>query len=91
MKTTKEMIQKLMKDYNNYSELVALNYEKKREGNCDEGTLQWNRGHLYCIEDYLKALAEDMNLSLAWKCEEHTLNYGDVERKLTYRTISLSQ
>lgn len=91
MKTTKEMLQKLMEDYNSYSELVALNYEQKREGNCNEGTLQWNRGHLHYIEDYLKALAEAMNLNLVMVCEEHTFSCGDYERKLTYRTVSLSQ
>ena len=47
---------KLVKDFNEYSELVALNYSKMKEGKCDEGTLQWNRGNLNRIEDYLKQL-----------------------------------
>lgn len=42
--TMKATLEKLVKDFNDYSELVALNYAKKKEGKCDEGTLQWNRG-----------------------------------------------
>lgn len=43
----KNILMRLVKDFNEYSELVALNYSKMKEGKCDEGTLQWNRGHLY--------------------------------------------
>lgn len=53
----KDFIMKLVKDFNEYSELVALNYSKMKEGKCDEETLQWNRGNLSRIEDYLKQLA----------------------------------
>lgn len=32
--TMKAMLEKLVKDFNDYSELVALNYAKKKEGKC---------------------------------------------------------
>lgn len=89
MMTAKEMLQKLMKDFNDYSELVTLNYEQKKEGRCEEGTLQWNRGNLNRIEEYLKALADGMGVGLIWECDEHTFGYDDWKRKLTYRTVRL--
>ncbi len=91
MKAMKEMIQKFVKDFNSYSELVALNYEKKMEGTCDEAILQWNRGNLHCIEEYLKTMAESMGIELVWEYGEHTFSCGDRERKLNYRTVHLLQ
>lgn len=35
----KGLVTKLAEDFNNYSELVALNYAKQKEGKCEEGTL----------------------------------------------------
>lgn len=89
MKTMDEMLQKLIEDFNVYSELVALNYAHKDEGKYDDGTLQWNRGHLHQIEDYLKDLAADMGVGLIWECGEHTFGYDDWKRLLTYRTVRL--
>ena len=64
----KDFIMKLVKDFNEYSELVALNYSKMKEGKCDESTLQWNRGNLNRIEDYLKQLAESTEgVNLKWE------------------------
>lgn len=79
---------KLAKDFNEYSELVALNYVKMKEGKCDEGTLQWNRGNLSRIEDYLKQLAESTDgVNLKWECGEHTFGFDDWKRQLEYRTV----
>lgn len=84
----KDFILKLVKDFNEYSELVALNYAKMKEGECDEGTLQWNRGHLYRIEDYLKYLADSTDgVNLKWECKEHTFGFDDWQRQLEYRTV----
>lgn len=84
----KDFIMKLVKDFNEYSELVALNYSKMKEGKCDEGTLQWNRGNLNRIEDYLKQLAESTDgVNLKWECKEHTFGYDDWKRQLEYRTV----
>lgn len=91
MKTMNEMILKLVADFNNYSELVALNYSKQKEGKGDEGTLQWNRGHLDCIEEYLKEMAEDMGVGLVWECNEHTFGFDDWKRQLTYRTVHIQE
>jgi hypothetical protein len=84
----KDFILKLVKDFNEYSELVALNYSKMKEGKCDESTLQWNRGHLYRIEDYLKYLADSTDgVNLKWECKEHTFGFDDWQRQLEYRTV----
>lgn len=56
----KNILMRLVKDFNNYSELVALNYSKMKEGKCDDSILQWNRGHLSQIEEYLKEAASSL-------------------------------
>lgn len=40
----KKLFEKLVNDFNSYSELVAFNNSKGKE--CEESTLQWNRGIL---------------------------------------------
>ena len=84
----KDFIMKLVKDFNTYSELVALNYSKMKEGKCDESTIQWNRGNLNRIEEYLKDLSESTpGVNLKWEYGEHTFGYDDWERQLEYRTV----
>ena len=83
-----DLILKLVKDFNEYSELVALNYSKMKEGKCDESTLQWNRGNLNRIEEYLKELAGNIDgANLLWECKEHTFGYDDWKRQLECRTV----
>ena len=84
------VVNKLVKDFNDYSELVALNYSKMKEGKCDDSLLQWNRGHLSQIEEYLKEIANSLEITLNWECKEHTFGYDDWKRILIYRTVSLS-
>ncbi len=91
MKTMKDLILKLVDDFNTYSELVALNYSKQKEGKCDEGTLQWNRGSLNRIEEYLEEMAKEMGVELVWECKEHTFGYDDWKRQLTYRTVRIKE
>ena len=74
-------LEKLMADFNDYSELVALNYQQKAE----EGTLQWNRGHLYCVEEMLKEFAELNGVNLVFTCGTHPF----LEMELEYRTVNL--
>ncbi|MDL2301141.1 hypothetical protein LJC58_02175 [Lachnospiraceae bacterium OttesenSCG-928-D06] len=81
------IIERLAKDFNDYSELVALNYSKMAEGECDESLLQWNRGHLSKVEEYLKEMAESLSIKLYWECKEHTFGYDDWKRVLEYRTV----
>ena len=52
--TLNAIIDKLIKDYNVYSEIVALNYAQRKENSIDEGVLQWNRGIKNKIEEYLE-------------------------------------
>lgn len=85
----KNILLRLVKDFNEYSELVALCRSKKEEGQCDDNTLQWNRGHLYRIEEYLKAAADSVGISLCWECKEHLFGYDNWERMLTYRTVCI--
>lgn len=42
----KKFIMKLANDFNEYSELVAMNYAQKKEGKCDEGTFN-GTGDIY--------------------------------------------
>ena len=74
-------LEKLMGEFNDYSELVALNYQQKAE----EGILQWNRGHLYCVEEMLKEFAELNGVNLVFTCGTHPF----LERELEYRTVHI--
>ena len=86
----KDFIMKLVEDFNAYSELVALNRAKITEGTGDIETLEWNRGSLNKIEEYLELLAEDNEgISLRWECKEHIFGFDDWERKLEYRTVEV--
>lgn len=87
--TMKAMLEKLVKDFNDYSELVALNYAKKKEGKCDEGTLQWNRGNMNRIEEYMKGLADVMGVKLEYECGVHSFGFDDWKRNLEYRTVRI--
>lgn len=80
-KTNMIFLEKLMAKFNDYSELVALNYQQKAE----EGTLQWNRGHLYCVEENLKTFAELLKVNLVYTYGTHPF----LKRELEYRTVSL--
>lgn len=86
----KNILMRLVKDFNDYSELVALNYSKMKEGKCDDSLLQWNRGHLSQIEEYLKEAVGSLGVTLYWECKEHTFGYDDWKRQLEYRTVRIS-
>ena len=83
----RELLESLIEEFNDYSELVALNYAQKRDGKCDEGTVQWNRGSLNKIEEHLEKVAELMGVRLEYKCESHVFGYGNWRRTLEYRTV----
>lgn len=80
-KKDQKILQKLMIEYNNFSELVALNYQQKAE----EGILQWNRGSLNTIEIFLKDFAELCGVKLVYTFGTHPF----LNRELEYRTVHL--
>lgn len=86
----KNFILKLAEDFNNYSELVALNYEQVEEGECPSYILDWNRGHLNNIYEYLQYFCEVMpGVSLKWEFGEHDFGFDGWKRKLKYKTVQV--
>ena len=80
-KKTQAFLDKLMGEFNSYSELVALNYYRGH----DKETLEWNRGHLHCVEEMLKEFAELNGVNLVFTCGTHPF----LEEELEYRTVNL--
>lgn len=87
----RDFIDRLVNDFNTYSELVALNYAKMAEGEKIEDILEWNRGNLNRIEEYLRDLAEANHIELVWTFEEHNFGCDDWARVLKYRTVSIER
>lgn len=86
----KAFLEELMAQFNDYSELVALNYQQKKEGKFSEmdmeSTLQWNRGSLNKIEEHLEVYAEMIEVNLVFAYGPHPfLNREPLE----YRTVHL--
>lgn len=86
----KAFLEDLMAQFNDYSELVALNYQQKKEGKFTEmdmeSTLQWNRGSLNKIEEHLEVYAEMIGVNLVFAYGPHPfLNREPLE----YRTVHL--
>lgn len=86
----KAFLEDLMAQFNDYSELVALNYQQKKEGKFSEIdmelTLQWNRGSLNKIEEHLEVYAEMIGVDLVFAYGPHPfLNREPLE----YRTVHL--
>ena len=86
----KAFLEELMAQFNDYSELVALNYQQKKEGKFSEmdmeSTLQWNRGSLNKIEEHLEVYAEMIGVDLVFAYGPHPfLNREPLE----YRTVHL--
>ena len=86
----KAFLEDLMTQFNDYSELVALNYQQKKEGKFSEmdmeSTLQWNRGSLNKIEEHLEVYAEMIGVNLVFAYGPHPfLNREPLE----YRTVHL--
>ena len=86
----KAFLENLMAQFNDYSEIVALNYRHKEEGKLSgmdmESILQWNRGSLNKIEEHLKAYAEMIGVNLVFAYGPHPfLNREPLE----YRTVHL--
>ena len=87
----RELLEQLVEDFNNYSELVALNYAKIKEGACGRDILEWNRGGLNKIEDYLRYVADTLGVKLIFEWGEHPFGYDDWKRTLEYRTVRIER
>lgn len=86
----KAFLEELMAQFNDYSEIVALNYQQKKEGKFPEtdmeSTLQWNRGGLNMVEGLLEIYAEMMGVNLVFAYGPHPF----LDREpLEYRTVHL--
>lgn len=79
-KKDQAILNRLIKDFNSYSELVALNRYRKHE----EGITQWNRGSLNIIRDYLEEFAKSRGVGLNFTWGTHP--FLDIE--LEYPTVS---
>lgn len=74
------ILNRLVKDYNSYSELVALNYYRKH----DEGITQGNRGSLNTIREYLEDFAKFIGVELTFTYGTHPF----LDYELGYITAS---
>lgn len=79
-KKDQEILNRLVEDYNSYSELVALNRYKKHE----RGLTEWNRGSLSIIRDYLRDFAKSCKVELIFIHEVHPF----LDYELEYTTVS---
>lgn len=79
-KKDQEILNRLVRDYNSYSELVAINYYRKH----DEGTTQWNRGSLNIIEIYLEEFIKSRGVELTYTLGTHPF----LDYELEYTTVS---
>lgn len=84
-KFDQKLLDRLVGDYNHFSELVALNRKKMKEGQCDEGLLEWNRGTLNQIEHYLEDLVKEFGLELNYEYGSHEF----MDYELEYLTVKL--
>lgn len=79
-KKDQAILNRLINDFNSYSELVALNRYKKHE----EGITEWNRGSLSIIRDYLKDFTKSRGIGLIFTHGTHPF----LDYELEYVTVS---
>lgn len=79
-KKDQAILNRLINDFNSYSELVALNRYKKHE----EGITEWNRGSLNTIHKYLGEFAKSRGIGLTLTCGTHPF----LDFELEYVTVS---
>lgn len=85
------LLRDLVDEYNDYSELVALCYSKRRDGKgFDEGTVQWNRGSLNKIEEHMEKLAKVLDKKIDYSFGSHSFGFDDWKRTLEYRTAHIA-
>ena len=82
-KKDQAILNRLINDFNAYSELVALNRYKKHEG----GITEWNRGSLNTIRKYLGEFAKSRGVGLTLTCGTHPF----LDFELEYVTVSVEK
>ena len=82
-KKDQTILNRLIDDFNSYSELVALNYYKKHE----KGITEWNRGSLSIIRNYLGDFTKSRGIELTFTCEVHPF----LDYELEYVTVSVEK
>ncbi len=86
-KMINEMLNHLVKRFNDYSQLVALNYYK----NAENGTLQWNRGKEDTYEDEARELADKLGRKVNYKMMESKYFAGEPEEfTIEYRAMFIT-
>lgn len=86
----KNIILAMARDYNRFSELEALNYEKAKTGRFDLLMAARLDGATDTIRRDLTNLANDIGAKLIWEHKEHEFGYDDWKRTLEYETVSVS-
>ena len=80
-KANMKFMENLMAEFNDYSELVSLNYYK----GADKDLIEWNRGHLYSTESLMKQFAKLHHFNLTFTFGTHPF----LDFELEYRTVHL--
>ena len=79
-KKDQAILNRLINDFNSYSELVALNHYKGHR----EDITEWNRGSLNIIRGYLGDFTKSRGIGLIFTCETHPF----LDYELEYVTVS---
>ena len=84
------MLEKMVDDFNKYSELVALRYIRREESKYAERLLQRSIGRRECIEEYMKGLADLMGVKLKYGHGFEVYGRGEEwEQEIKYRTVEV--
>lgn len=83
-KMINETLHSLVRRFNEYSELVALNANRGH----NDGTKQWNRGHEDAYEDEAKELADKLGRKINYELRESKYFAGEPnEFTIEYRAM----
>lgn len=67
----RELLNKMVKEYNTFSKVVAFH---TYYGD-DEATFQWDRGYLKATEDYMEKLAGSLGVKLRYEFSDDGSSY----------------
>ena len=79
-----DVLHHLVRQFNDYSELVALNYHC----NCEKTTLQWNRGKEDTYEDEARELAQKLGRKVNYELRTSKYRAGEPDEfEIEYRAM----